>query len=214
VPTLPEQSWYSWHAPYDALDSVETDRLEMVQDMLYDALDAAPAGPLRAVSACSGQARDLLPVLIHHPRGGDVTARMIEIDPLNVSFLEGALGSTRLADVEVIHGDAGTTAVYAGAVPADLVVLCGVFANISPQDAARTAETLPSLCAPGGLVVWSTYGTRGTDAAQVLAVLAEAGFETVTVHESAEQGWTVGAHRYRGETRHLPENTRFFRFLA
>jgi hypothetical protein len=213
-PSLRESSWYVWHAPYDALDSVETDRLSAVQDVLGEALDGSPAGPLRVVSACAGQARDLLPVLIHHPRGRDVTARLIELDPLNAAFLDGALGSTRLTGVEVVRADAGETSAYAGAVPADLVLLCGVFANVDPGDAARTAQILPCLCRPGGLVVWSTYGAAGTGPVRVNAVLGENGFVPVAVREPADRGWTVGAHRFTGRSRPLPDSTRFFRFVS
>ncbi|MDC3727385.1 SAM-dependent methyltransferase [Rhodococcus sp. Rp3] len=214
MPPLTEQSWYEWHAPYDALDTAQTDRLAAVQDLLYDALDSSPPGALRAVSACSGQARDLLPVLIHHPRGADVSARMIESDPLNASFLHGALGSTRLVDVDVLEADAGNTAAYEGAAPADLVVLGGVFANIGAGDAERTVEMLPSLCTPGAQVVWTTYGTDGTEPERILTLLDGADFDTVEIHRSTEHGWTAAAHRYRGTGRPLPADVQFFDFIA
>jgi len=212
--TLTEQGWYSWHAPYDALHTAQTDRLGVVQDVLADVLDAAPAGPLTGVSICSGQARDLLPVLIHHPRGADVGARMIELEPLNASFLHGALGSTRLVDVEVVVADAGTTTPYVGAVPADLVLLCGVFANVDLADASRTVSMLPALCAPGGTVVWTSYGPGLDDADEVLALLETSGFERLVLHRSddAEDGHVVAAHRYTGAGRALPADERFFRF--
>lgn len=208
--TLTEQGWYSWHAPYDDVVSAQTDRLEAVQDQLVAVLDAAAPGPLRALSVCSGQARDLLPVLIHHPRGTDVRARMIELDPLNASFLHGALGSTHLTDVEVVVADAGTTEPYAGAVPADLALLCGVFANIALADASRTVSMLPALVAPGGTVVWTSYGAGLDDVDEVLALLETSGFHRRSLVRA--DGWVVGAHRFDGEQRDLPASTRFFRF--
>lgn len=210
--TLSSPRWYQWHAQYDELRSPDTDRLEVVQELLVQALDRAPAGPLTAVSACAGQARDLLPVLIHHPRGPDVRARMVELDPLNASFLAAALGSTSLVDVEVVIADAGNTDAYIGAVPADLVLLCGVFANIDLADARRTVDAATALCRPGGTVVWSSYGARLAHADEVVALFEDRAFERMALHRSGEREFVVAAHRYVGRQRRLPAHTRFFDF--
>ena len=44
------------------------------------------------------------------------------------------------AGIEVLCADAGTTASYAGAVPADLVLVCGVFGNITDADMMHTID--------------------------------------------------------------------------
>ena len=208
--TLTEQGWYSWHAPYDDLESEQSDRLEVVQDLLAGFFDAAPAGPLRAVSVCSGQSRDLLPILIHHPRGAETRATMLELDPLNASFLYGALGSTSLTDVDVVVGDAGLTAAYAGVAPVDLALLGGVFANVDAADAERTVELLAALCAPGATVVWSSYGTGLADVDAVVERLETASFERVALHRTG--AFVVGAHRFTGATTPLPAVERVFTF--
>lgn len=207
-------SWYSWHAPYDDLGSAQTDRLAAVQHLLDEGLSAAPVGPLRVVSACAGQARDLLPVLIHHPRGSDVTARIIDAEPLNVAFVNAALGSTGLADAFAVAADAGTTGAYAGAAPADLVVLCGVFTNVALDDARSIVAMLPALCVSGGLVVWSTYGRGAVDTDRILGLFDVAEFDLVDMSRSPDRQWSVGAHRYTGPGRPLPADERFFRFVG
>jgi hypothetical protein len=212
--TLPQQQWYSWHAQYDDLESSQIDRLEAVQDCLIRAFDTAPPGPLRAVSICSGQSRDLLPVLIHHPRGGDASVRMVELDPLNASFLHGALGSTQLKDVDVVVTDAGITDVYLGAVPADLLLLGGVFANITLADASRTVTALTHMCRPGATVVWTSYGPRLDDAGEVLALFETSSFERVELQRDADGQYVVAAHRYVGPARALSPGQRFFRFSS
>jgi hypothetical protein len=210
--TLTQQGWYAWHAPYDDLESEQTDRLADVQRLLVDALDGAPAGPLRAVSVCSGQSRDLLPILISHPRGHDVQATMVELDPLNASFLHGALGSTDLTDVAVVVADAGLTSAYVGAVPADLVLLCGVLANVGLDDALATVEALPTLCAEGAVVVWSTYGESLGDVEQVLGRFDQGPFEPVAVRRDPQGRFVVGAHRLVGAPRPLEPGQRLFSF--
>ncbi|MBT0768505.1 hypothetical protein KIH74_06185 [Kineosporia sp. J2-2] len=208
--TLTEQSWYSWHAPYDDLESEQTDRLAAVQDQLVAYLDGTAPGPLRALSVCAGQSRDLLPILISHPRGADVRASMLELDPLNASFLHGALGSTRLTTVDVVVTDAGTTDAYAGRAPADLVLLCGVLANIDVPDTRTLVDALPMLCAPGATVVWSSYGESLADVDEVLRVFAAGPFEEVAVRRGGP--WVVGVHRFAGVPVPLEPGRRLFGF--
>jgi hypothetical protein len=208
--TLTEQGWYQWHAPYDALDTAQTERLGVVQEALLAYFDQARSGELRAVSVCAGQSRDLLPVLISHPRGADVAATMLELDELNASFLHGALGSTRLSKVEVVVGDAGLSDAFLGLVPADLLVMCGVFANIELGDAERTVDALPSLCAEGGTVVWSTYGASYADLDAVLARFESGPFERVSLVRTEE--YAVAAHRFTGTPVPLTPSERLFRF--
>ncbi len=205
--------WFNWHSRYDDLESADTDRLEIVQRVLSDALDQAPPHTsLKAVSVCAGQARDLLPVLINHPRGHDVSARLVEADPLNASFLHGALGSTALRTVDLVVGDGGDTANYRGAVPADLVLLGGVFANISSADAHRTVTALPGFCRPGGLVVWSSYGPRLAAADSVLSQLENGPFQRYTLVRRTGWEFLVAAHRYTGADSELSPRSRLFSF--
>ena len=57
--------------------------------------------------------------------------------------------------MQVRQADAGLLANYADGVPADLVLLAGVFGNISDRDIRRTIEALPQLCATGATVLWT-----------------------------------------------------------
>lgn len=205
--------WFQWHSRYDDLESEETERLEIVQQLLVCALDeAAPGASLTAVSVCAGQARDLLPVLINHPRGRSVSARLVEADPLNASFLHGALGSTDLPAVELVLGDGGDTGNYRGAVPADVVLLGGVFANIDSAAAHRTVTALPGFCRPGGLVVWSSYGPRLAAADSVLSQLENGPFQRHTLVRRTGCEFLVAAHRYTGAYSELSPGSRLFSF--
>jgi hypothetical protein len=210
--TLAGQDWYQWHAPYDALDSIQTDRLAVVQEALAAYLNTAPAGELRAISVCAGQGRDLLPILIDHDRGGDVSATMLELDELNASFLHGALGSTGLTKVAVTVADAGLSDAYLGVAPADLLVMCGVFANIDRSSAGSTVAALPALCSPGAVVVWSSYGEPYADLDAVIDLFESGDFERVSLVRTDE--FAVMAHRFTGATAPLEAGRRLFRFRA
>src|SRR4051794_39098778 len=126
--------WVDWHAGYDDPESRLTLRLRIVQEQIRAALDRAPAGPIEVISMCAGQGRDLLEVLPGHPRGVDVRARLVELDPGNVASARAA----GAAAVEVIEADAGLVDAYRGRIPAYLVLACGVFGNIIDADVERT----------------------------------------------------------------------------
>src|SRR6266516_7744856 len=147
------RDWRAWHDAYDDPGSSLAQRLAVVRARIAGALDAAPPGPLRAVSMCAGQGRDLIPVLASHPRGRDVTARLVELDPGLAATARRASGDAGLPGVEVVTGDASLTDAYAGLVPADLVLDCGVFGNITAGDIRRTVGYCAQLCATGGTVV-------------------------------------------------------------
>lgn len=139
---------------------------------------------------------------------------MVELDSLNASFLHGALGSTELKDAAVVVADAGITDVYLDAVPADLLLLGGVFANITLADASRTVTALTQMCRPGATVVWTSYGPRLDEADEVLALFETSSFERVELQRDTDGHYLVAAHRYRGPAQVLPAGQRFFGFSS
>lgn len=92
--------WYAWHDDYRTPGTSLARRLPVVQERVRIALDAAPPGRLHVVSVCAGQGRDLLGVLVDHPRRDDVTARLVELDPRNAAAAAHAAAS--LDQVEVV----------------------------------------------------------------------------------------------------------------
>jgi len=200
--------WAAWHTPYDDPDSALSHRLRAVRAEVASGLDRASEGPVRLLSLCAGRGLDVLPLLSVHARGPDVRGRLIELDARNVEV------SRSLAPdgIEVPRADAGSTDTYIDAVPADLLLLCGIFGNISDEDVARTAGAVPQLCAPGATVVW----TRSTHAPDLTPAVrkwfAEAGVvETAFVTEGAG-GWAVGAGTFHGQPQPLVPGCRLFTF--
>jgi hypothetical protein len=206
------RDWYEWHLQYDEQGSSLAQRLAEVRSRIWAALDEAPAGPLRAISVVAGQGRDLIPVLATHPRGGDVTARLVEIDPRNTEVARALVAEAGLTGVEVVTGDASTVDAYADLIPADLILLCGLFGNITDGDIRTTISAAGAMTRGGGTVVW-TRGGQARDAVEwVASVFEEVGFERV--YMSAPGPWYgVGAHRYAGPARPRPEG-RMFTFVG
>ena len=139
------KDWVAWHAAYGDPSSSLSTRLRLVRGHLCRALDRAPAGPVRLVSLCAGQGLDVLGVLPEHPRGRDVSAVLVESDPHNGGLARRGAAEAGLSQVEVRVADASRVANYAGALPADVLLLCGIFGNVSEGDIQRTAQAAPDL---------------------------------------------------------------------
>jgi len=203
--------WAAWHTPYDDPDSPLSARLRAVRGELAAALDRAPRGPLRLLSLCAGQGRDVLPVLREHPRGPDVRARLVEIDPVNVAAARADAGGAG-GQVTVVQGDAATTDACAAAVPADVLLLCGIFGNVEDDDVRTTLHAVPTLLAAGGTVLWTRH-RRAPDLTPALRRWqAEAGVEEVAFVTEPGDGWAVGAGVLRAPAQPLVPGRRLFTF--
>ncbi|MDG4822560.1 SAM-dependent methyltransferase [Asanoa sp. WMMD1127] len=202
--------WVSWHSAYADPSSSLSRRLEAVREQIRLCLSAAPSGSLRAVSMCAGDGRDLLGVLASHPRAADVSARLVELDPTLAARARAAAASLP-AEVSVVEGDAAFTSAYAGAVPADLALFCGVFGNISPTDIATTIAAVPEFVAPGGVVIWTRHREAPDLVPQILEWFADVGCESLYVSPK-DAGFGVGAHRFVGTPRPLVAGRRLFTF--
>lgn len=200
--------WAAWHAPYDDPGSPLSQRLGAVRSQVALALDRAPAGPVRLLSLCAGRGLDVLPLLPAHPRGADVRGRLVELDARNVEVARSLAPHA----VEVVRADAGSTDACAGAVPADVLLLCGIFGNVSDEDVERTAGAVPQLCAAGATVVW----TRSTHAPDLTPAVrrwfARAGVVETAFVVEGPGGWSVGAGTFAGEPQPLVPGRRLFTF--
>jgi hypothetical protein len=204
--------WVEWHRGY-AEGSPLAMRLEVVQGLIRTALHNSPAGPVRVISMCAGDGRDLLGVLAGHPRVRDVHARLVELDPELAQ--RGRDRATALSpDIEVVTGDASATDVYASAVPADIVLACGIFGNITDDDIRRTVDHLPALCAHRATVIW-TRGTFAPDLTPAIRTWFDAsGFSELAFVAIPGTTVGVGAHRFMSPPRPGESGVRLFTFLS
>lgn len=210
---MAQRDWVEWHSDYDNPASLLRRRLELVQGHLRAELDHAATGRIRLVSLCAGQGRDVIGVLSGHPRGGDVSARLVELDERNVAAARQAADAAGLDGVEVLQADAGTTDACVGAVPAQIVVVCGVFGNITTTDIRATVAALPSMCSPGGLVVWTRHRMPPDATPAIRSWFSDAGFREEAFDISHDGFMSVGAHRLTGESVALIPGRRLFSFV-
>ena len=212
--TSEQQDWVKWHRAYEDPASRLSQRLAVVQRRFRDALDAHP-GPVRVVSMCAGEARDVIGVLRDHPRCGEVRARLVEIDPKNAAIARASAEAAGLGGVEIAVADAAETDSYLGAVPAEIILACGVFGNITGDDVRRTIDQIVCFAAPQATVLW-TRGFEKGDRSVVDAIsgwFTTAGFEEVSLDAPEEWRYSVGVHRLVAPPRPFEPGVTMFKFL-
>jgi hypothetical protein len=206
------REWREWHSRYDR-ESMLARRLAVVRRLLRESLDRAPPGRLRLLSLCAGDGRDVLGALHGHARAADVRGRLVELDPQLAEVARREAARLGLRGLEVVTGDASTTSAGAGAVPADVLLLCGIFGNVRDADIENTVRHAPELCARGATVLW----TRGRFAPDLTPTIrrwfTEAGFEEVAFVTVRGTTASVGANRFVGPRRRFVAGVRLFTFL-
>lgn len=213
------RDWHAWYREYDDPTSSLSARLKEVKKQLRAVLTSYGDEPIRLLGLCSGDGRDTIPVIDAVP-AAKVSAVLVELDPLFAAMARESAAALGLPHLEVRQNDAGTTDCAVGAVPADVLMSCGIFGNVTDDDIATTVATYPSLLAPGGHVIW----TRGHRAANdptartsepseyVRETFLDAGFEEVAYVVPESYSFRVGVYRWPGPPVEFRPGVRMFEF--
>ncbi len=214
------RDYLAWHEKYNDPGSSLPRRLALVREVLRAELDARP-GPVRVVSLCAGDGRDILGVLAEREDAARVSVTLVEVLPQLVERARDAAAANVAAEVEVVTADAGCSATYTAlaTVPADVVLLVGVLGNINDGDVAATVAAMPCLCAPGATVVW-TRG-RSLDGAEdfvspVREAFSAAGFTEVSIRsfDVKDDRTALGVVRYHGPPAPFGPRETWFTFVG
>lgn len=134
------------------------------------------------------------------------------MDARNAAAARASAVTLGLDGVEVVTGDASVTTAYEGAVPADLVLLCGVFGHATDEDIRHTVRHLPTLCAPGATVIWTRGRSTDDRRPTIQRWFVDEGFETVAFDHDEASGWGVGTDRLVAPPRPYQPGVRLFTF--
>lgn len=205
--------WTRWHLDYDDPRSHLSQRLDIVVARTREAVERSAPGEVRLISVCAGQAHDVVGALRGHPRAVDVQGRLVELDPGNATVAHEAVEAAGLRRIEVRRDDAGRTDSYAGAVPADVVLLCGVLGNVSDADARTTVSNVSRLCAPGATVVWTRHRRSPDLTPQLRQWFVGSGFSELSFDSPGEDSFAVGVHRATTSPLPFVAGLRLFTFV-
>lgn len=217
------RDWHRWHRAYDDPASSLSHRLDVVRTQLDHALSRLDAGGPATptlVSLCAGDGRDTLPVLARRP-DRRLRALLVELDATLADAARESARDLGLDDVLVRAADAGHTRSFADFCPADVLLVCGVFGNITDADVDRTVGRLPMLLTPGATVIWTRgrHGGRGDPPAagsdpseRVRDLFASSGFDETAFVRPPDMAFRVGVNTLRA--RPAPYTpARLFRFV-
>jgi hypothetical protein len=98
-------------------------------------------------------------------------------------------------------------------VPADIVLACGIFGNISDQDLECTVRNLSMLCRSGASVIWTRHRNQPDLTPRIRSWFAESGFEELSfdaIDNESKSG--IGTVRLKGAPLPFQRGFRFFTF--
>jgi hypothetical protein len=205
--------WQEWHREYEDPASDLSRRRRVVQRLLAEAIGEHPGREATVVSMCAGDGNDVVGVL---STGGTsrVRALLVEADAGLVEAGRDRVGRAGLDGVvEWRVGDAADPRMYADHVPAQVVLVCGVFGNIAWADVLATIRALPQMVAPGGTVIWTRGRKEGDVTVAIRQAFEEVGFRQLAFVAPPDATFSVGAARYEGEPRRFEVDRHLFTFV-
>jgi protein-L-isoaspartate O-methyltransferase len=168
--------------------------------------------PIRVLSLCAGDGRDLLPVLASTAVvAGPVV--LVEKDAGLAGNARRIAAALKLDTVDVITGDAGDHEQFAGAYPVDLLLLCGIFGNVPERDIQTTVAATPAMLRNGGTVIWTRGSTQSDVRTAIRRWFRAAGLNEIAF-DSEPSGFGVGVGvKPTGAKTSGPVPGRLFRFI-
>lgn len=208
-----KRDWLAWHDSYRDASSPHSQRLRIVQNEIRKVLPKQPGKPFRIVSLCAGQGDDLIGALEGYPDPGQLRARLVELDERNFARLREKARTAGLDHFDLVRGDAADTRLYEGIVPADLVLVCGVFGNISDADIRHTIASLPQFCRNGAMVLWTRHRREPDLTPRIRNWFEESGFAETGFFAPEGLLISVGASRFQGRPQPL-NPAKLFTFIV
>jgi hypothetical protein len=210
------EDWKQWHSLYDESQPLK-ERLLAVRQHIAASIAGHSVDPVRILSACAGDGRDLIGALGATHERKRVCAHLIESDAELVARGEAAARQFRLEDEITFHcADATRSNTYRGVSPAHVIVLAGVFGNLHDMDTKRLIASLRSLCYPGASVVWTRNLREFDDGERTTLIIKEcflaSGFEEASFSRTPSGMFAVATHVFRGSPEPLPRDVQLFVF--
>lgn len=205
--------WVEWHRSYSDADSSLSRRLAVVRKRIGEVLDAVPGTTVvRILSLCAGDGRDILPELAARP-SLQATTTLVENDDRLVATARRV--ASDIGGVHVRGGDAGDLDTFADVLPVDLLLLCGIFGNVSAADIRTTVAAVPSMVTVGGAVIWTRGWFADEDLRpQIRSWFVEAGLSEVSFDGDPERfGVGVARNSVSPQQQQPTTTTRLFRFV-
>ena len=147
-------TWNDWHSIYDDKESAPYKRSIITQELVNNYLNIHKKNII-ILSICSGQARDILPAIAGREDKDRITTYLLDIDKDCLEYAQEYARIHDIPNVHTINKDASLKESYDDIPKADLIVICGLFGHLVPEDIAATALFLQTLIEDNATVIWS-----------------------------------------------------------
>lgn len=208
-----KKDWQEWHSHYDNKDSELARRLILVQRAIHDCLSEKSDAKYQIIDICAGDGRDLLPVLAQFSDDENIYSYLVEIDEGLSAQARDTAKSDGLRGATVLTGDASRMSAYENTIPANLILLCGVFGNIAMEDVAKIIQSLPQLSKPGARVIWTRNLRDPEPAKAIRQMFRKNSFKEVRFDVTDGALYGVGVHEYSGEPTKFERDVKLFTFV-
>jgi hypothetical protein len=205
--------WLVWYEGYETYGSELAQRLAVVRQLLDETVASVDQTSLRVLSICAGDGRDVLPVLARWRERKEIHGWLIELEPELAKRARLYARAQELGHVDVVCADAASPVNLLGAIPADLILLCGVFGNVSDGDVRQLVESLPSMCASAANVVWTRHRRHPDLTPTIREWFATVGFAERAFRSPGTARFSVARHQMVVPPRRQPLRDPLFTFL-
>jgi hypothetical protein len=189
-------------------------RLQAVQEHLSECLDEAPPGPVRILSMCAGDGRDVIGAVRAHRRRKDVSAWLVELNSQSVELGKGYSVNAGLErSLKFINADATVYSTYKQIAQADIVLVCGVWGHVPAGEKSMLVRAISTLCKPGGAVIWTRGTSKGIGRVrEIEALFAGTWWDKSRVTYTPDAAWAIATYRYHGPAHEMPADGQIFHF--
>ncbi len=139
---------------------------------------------------------------------------LVEIDAGNAGWAREAAARAGLGRFEVVEADAASSDVNAPYIPADVLLACGIFGNITEEDLERTVRSLSMLGRTGASVIWTRHRNEPDLTPRIRRWFTESGFEEVSFDRLENESRSgIGVVRLVDAPLPFQPGFRFFTFV-
>ncbi len=210
---MTKSHWESWHDPYRDKDSYLSHRLETVKRRLKESIGQFEV-PVKVLSLCAGQGHDVIQTLRENPSLNISKALLVELDPKNVSIGEGEIRLSGLENVSYLEGDAANMALYSDFVPVEILMLCGIFGNITLEDIRKTLAASSSFLTLGGTLIWTRHRRKPDVTPKIRNWCEEFGYQEVAFDAPDKDDFSVGTYQLEKAPLPFVSDGKLFQFIT
>ncbi|MGD0284346.1 MAG: class I SAM-dependent methyltransferase [Candidatus Saccharimonadales bacterium] len=207
------KDWQEWHNHYNEPSSDLAKRLQIVQEQIDNCLPRDINEPYQIIDICAGDGRDLIGVLSKYPNLLNIRSFLVEINDEIANQAKELINTEHIQNIQVVIADAANSSLYKNVIPADLILLCGVFGNISIEDVRYIIKNLSMFCKSGTKVIW-TRNRRVPDVTpKIRELFTNNSLDELKFISTSDNTYAVGLNIFNGNTKPFNPELKLFTFI-